>query len=246
MYRTWKEALLFVIVVFLFVCVLFVLSALKADAYTESQIKLLKMAYEEGKNLPKHPEILQIILLNESLAGKVGRHGDKKFKSWRMHAYGVMQVQFRTAKLVVKNQTSLKFPNDWALRNKLKNDDAFNIHIARLYVAWLMKLNKGNYFKTILSYNTGPGSVKKHGFSWDPNKYVAKAKRNLHEMVKFNLKHDIADGTVITHTIKRGDTLARIAKLYLNCQKRWKEIHAVNPKVNPKRLEVGATLYVKL
>jgi len=45
-----------------------------------------------------------------------------------------------------------------------------------------------------------------------------------------------------TYTVRAGDTLSRIAQTQLGTSKRWREIVALNPKVDPDRLFVGARL----
>ena len=44
------------------------------------------------------------------------------------------------------------------------------------------------------------------------------------------------------YTVKKGDTLARIAAKYLGSSERWKEITTANPGIKPNRLEIGSRL----
>ncbi len=44
------------------------------------------------------------------------------------------------------------------------------------------------------------------------------------------------------YTVKKGDTLARIASRYLGSSERWREIVAANPGIKPNRLEIGSRL----
>lgn len=47
-----------------------------------------------------------------------------------------------------------------------------------------------------------------------------------------------------THTVKAGDTLAKIAKRYYGSSRKIDEIRSLNPNVDPRRLQVGAKLRV--
>lgn len=223
--------------------ILFSATSATALTYNRGQTELLNLAYEEGKVLP-HPELLQVIMMNETVAGKWGRHGDKKFKNWKSQCYGVMQIQFYTAKMVVENWTDYNFIDDEALRRRLQFDDLFNIKIAVLYIQYLLKFNKGDYFRTVLSYNVGPGNVQKHDLTFDPNKYVKKAKLQITRMMKFNANQN--NGGIVTHTIKRGDTLSKLAGKYLHNWRRWKEILRTNPGLDVRNLKIGSKIYINV
>jgi LysM repeat protein len=57
--------------------------------------------------------------------------------------------------------------------------------------------------------------------------------------------HDsIAAGAKAFHQVRKGDTLAKIAKEYLGNSRLWRKIADANPHVNPKKLHVGAKLYI--
>ncbi len=47
-----------------------------------------------------------------------------------------------------------------------------------------------------------------------------------------------------THTIAKGDTLWSLAERYLGSGKRWKEIVAANPGLDPQKLHVGQTIVI--
>ncbi|MDY6914207.1 MAG: LysM domain-containing protein [Planctomycetota bacterium] len=47
-----------------------------------------------------------------------------------------------------------------------------------------------------------------------------------------------------SYTIKKGDTLWSISKHFLGNGKRWREIVAVNPDLDPAKLRVGQTIRV--
>ncbi len=44
------------------------------------------------------------------------------------------------------------------------------------------------------------------------------------------------------YVVKSGDSFSRIARVQLGAESRWQEIAALNPKVDPKRLDVGQKL----
>lgn len=222
---------------------LFIVFSAHAASYDRGQTELLNLAYEVGKSLP-HPELLQVIMMNETVAGRWGRHGDKNFKNWKKQSYGIMQVQLYTAKLVLRALPEYKFKDDRELRIRLQYDDLFNLKVACVFVKDLLAFNKGDYFKTILSYNVGPGNVRKFGFSFDPNGYVKKARSNLIRMMKFNARQ--GNGCIIKHTIKRGDTLSKLAGEYLHDWKRWKEILRSNSGLDPRNLKIGDTIYINV
>ena len=49
---------------------------------------------------------------------------------------------------------------------------------------------------------------------------------------------------VVRYRIKKGDTLAGIAKASLGDANRWKEIEAANPGLNPRRLKEGSEIVI--
>ncbi|MBM3641534.1 MAG: LysM peptidoglycan-binding domain-containing protein, partial [Alphaproteobacteria bacterium] len=51
-----------------------------------------------------------------------------------------------------------------------------------------------------------------------------------------------APPAVQTYTVRRGDTLRAIAKRLYGDEKRWREIAAVNPSLNPKKLRQGQNI----
>lgn len=241
--RTYRHPLFLAGV--LFAILTFILSFCDAHAFSANrgQTELLNLAYEEGKGL-SHPEILQVIMMNETVAGKWGRHGDKNFEDWKKQCYGIMQIQFYTAKLVVRGMKDYSFQSEQELLKRLQYDDLFNIRVARQFVKWLLKYNEGDYYKAILSYNVGPGNVKKHGLKHDPNGYVKKAKRQVVRITKFNAVQ--GNGCIVQHTIQRGDTLSKLSAKYLHSWKRWKEILRVNSGLDPHNLKVGSKIYISM
>lgn len=47
-----------------------------------------------------------------------------------------------------------------------------------------------------------------------------------------------------TYKVRRGDTLSGIAKRLYGDEKRWRDIAAANPALNPKRLRAGQIINV--
>lgn len=47
-----------------------------------------------------------------------------------------------------------------------------------------------------------------------------------------------------THVVARGETLSDIARLHLGSAQRWRELIALNPGVDPKKLQLGQVLRV--
>jgi hypothetical protein len=209
-------------------------------AFNRGETELLNLAYREGIKV-EQPEALQAIMLNETVAGRWGRHGDKNFKNWKRQCYGVMQIQFLTAELVVKNWTSYDLTGH-ELRIRLQYDDAFNVEIARKYLNYLLSLFKGNLSKAILAYNVGPGNVQKNGLKHDPNGYLKRARKYIGYVVKFNRSQ--GNGMIIEYEIVKGDTLFKIAAKLLYDGWRYKEITLVNPDVKPRSLKIGSTIFV--
>ena len=246
--------------------------------FSKSEQALMQMAYREGQYLEK-PEILQAILLNETVAGRFGRHGDKHLgRHWKQHSYGVMQIQFGTAIQILRQNGMLKKWETWSdhrLKIYLKNDDKFNIHVARLIVEQLWKKYK-NWDYVLLAYNVGTGNVRKYGLKRDPNGYLAKAYYHLdHTIKKFNAptkymemlermnlreiqrilnikivyknwRDNAEQNTNKTyHTVNRGDTFSKLAKIYYGSIYKWTIIQDLNPNIEPTKIKIGSILLVK-
>jgi len=69
----------------------------------------------------------------------------------------------------------------------------------------------------------------------DPSPYVRK---------KGTGRKPASGGTMRRYEVQIGDTLESIAYRHLGARKRWKDIMAVNPGLNPKRLIQGQELYL--
>ena len=101
-----------------------------------------------------------------------------------------------------------------------------------------MRVFSGETDKAILAYNVGLGNVIQHGFSFDPNDYLAKHKRWVSHLQGSPTQN-------IYHTIKKGDTLSKIAKVKLGNWKLWKKIKTLNPGIDELRLKIGAKIRIR-
>jgi hypothetical protein len=237
-----------------------------ANAYSiklnESEQALMTMAYREGKHLDK-PEILQAILLNETVAGRFGRIGDAHFKNWRKRSYGVMQIQFNTARRILNSHGLFKHWTNEKLLIYLRGDDRFNMYVSRLIVQQLWNRYK-DWDYVLLAYNVGTWNIGKHGLEYDPNGYLARAYFHITSTIKeFNspfkyqemlvrmsetevqrlLKDNNEKSTY--HKVKRGDTLSKLALHYFGDIKRWTEVQKLNPLVIPTNMKIGSTLLIR-
>ena len=211
--------------------------------WNRGEIELLNLAYQEGRKL-NHPELLQIIMMNETVVGRWGRYGDDHFKDWQLHCFGVMQMQFRTARWVVDKWTDYKL-DDVALVKRLRFDDAFAIELSGVMIENYFKPIFGDDLKKlILAYNVGPGKVLEHGLDHDPQSYLKRGLDNLRKyIVPFNKKQ--GNGCIVEYKIRQHDTLFKIAANLLSDGKRWKEILEINSDLDPKNMEVGRVILIK-
>lgn len=136
---------------------------------TSSQASLLKLAYATAKkDGHKYPQILQGIVLQETLAGsmksfKVASGGGTTY-------FGVSQISLAAAKDVLNKYPALfdKFSfhtkTDNEIEANLILNEAFNLAIASKYL--LILQNTYNYAgaRTLVAYNRGPNNkVAKFG-----------------------------------------------------------------------------------
>lgn len=154
------------------------------SSITKDQARLLKIAYEEGKKIG-YPETIQAILWQETKAGSYGKIdgiiiGDSKSSR---KSYGVLQVQLRTAREVLKKYPHLgTFGTDAELLYRLLKDDRFNIRIGAHYFKNLIERfgeNPSGWNRAVLAYNVGPSNVLKCGLSFDPNAYLPSVKNHI-------------------------------------------------------------------
>jgi hypothetical protein len=153
----------------------------EALAYNEKQERLLTIAYYEGTKIG-FPETIQSILLQETIAGKLGPVGDSNLPFGKK-SYCPMQIKLGTAKDVLKTYNMKAPKTDEELLVKLLTDDIYCIKLGALYFKMLHNKLK-NWEKAVLSYNQGIGGMKAKR---DPNNYVRKVRKLLIEDVrKFN------------------------------------------------------------
>lgn len=132
--------------------------------YNHQQRNLLTLAWHIGSEIG-YPETIQCILLQETLAGKLGnRIGDTNLPTLK-RSYGVMQVKARTARHVLQLYPNFRkkyFPgykSEKSIRDEeiiiqLIQDDIFNIKAATLYFAYMRK-NNADWTRAVIGYNQG-------------------------------------------------------------------------------------------
>jgi hypothetical protein len=123
---------------------------------TREQRKLLALAHRIGleDGDAHHAELLQAVLLQETIAGQLGRIGHLSAPVGK-RSYGVMQVKVSAARDVLRWHPGLgDFRTDEELIVKLMTDDAFNIRIASLYLNSLHK-RADSEAEALAAYNLG-------------------------------------------------------------------------------------------
>lgn len=144
-----------------------VATLLPASMSTE-QGKLMAKAYEIAKaDGHKHPELLQAILLQETLAGglksyRVANPGPEAY-------FGPMQIKLAAAKDVLSKwpqlftKYSLHTKTDDEIKANLILNDGFNLAVASKYLLILEKQYGYEGRELVNAYNRGPGGVKSVG-----------------------------------------------------------------------------------
>jgi len=164
-----------------------------ASAFTEAQKKILDIAYVEGLKIG-YPETIQAICLQETLAGRLYKIGDRS-KAFGKKSYGIMQVKIAAAKDVIRWYPTIK--NEYAFLDskrfsdeelliKLVTNDRFNIRVGSLFFKKLIKTFKGQpqyWSRSVLAYNRG---IRGKG---DPNNYVRKVKKHVKEVRLSNMRY---------------------------------------------------------
>lgn len=146
----------------------------KESVYLMEPEEMKEYASEVGATV-NLGESLPAILYIESKFGTYGRVGDSGV------ARGVAQIQRPTARYILNKlmgYPNIEFSDD-DIDKLLTKNDRVSIIMSKHYLVYLMdkfKDQEANWSRGLLSYNTGPGNVKKHGTSWDPNKYLKQAK----------------------------------------------------------------------
>ena len=208
-----------------------------AAKFNRGEVELLNLAYSIGKSTG-FPEYFQSIMLNETVAGRWGRHGDKNFKSWKRQSYGVMQVQFTTARAMYKDM------NDKELLLRLRFDDAFNLRTAKKHFMYLLKEFRNDPARAVLAYNVGSYSVHKNGFSRDPNKYHPRSMDWVRKMYVYNVQQ--GNTASLKYTIVKGDTLFKIAKELIGNGRAWRKILNANKGLVETALRIGDQIVIPI
>lgn len=131
---------------------------------SEKQHRLLNLAYEAGQKAGiKNPEIVQAVLLQETLAGgldkyRVANPGPEAY-------FGPMQIKLAAARDVLSRWPNLykeygfHTKTDDEVKANLILNERFNIEVGARYLL-LLKQTYGFSGKTLLNaYNRGPGGV---------------------------------------------------------------------------------------
>lgn len=140
-------------------------SVLLPKGLTSEQHKLLRMAKEVAKeNGIKNPEVVQAILLQETLAGgldkfRVANPGPEAY-------FGPMQIKLAAARDVLKRHPYLyeKYgfhsKSDDEVKAHLILNDRFNIDVGAKYIKLLNRVYGFTGRELMNAYNRGPGGVK--------------------------------------------------------------------------------------
>lgn len=128
----------------------------------DEQIALLKLAHQVGlaDGGAEHAQITQAVLMQETLAGLLGRIGHLTAKVGK-RSYGVMQVKVTAARDVLRHFEGFdRFRTDEELIVRLMTDDEFNIRIASKF---LLHLNErtATTEQTLVAYNIGLRASRK-------------------------------------------------------------------------------------
>ncbi len=156
---------------------------------TDEQAQLLKTAYSIGyeNGGHEHAELLQAVLLQETIAGQLGRIGHMTARVGK-RSYGVMQVKVTAARDVLKKHKDFgRFRSDEELIVALMTDDDFNMRIASKFLLYLGE-KTSSVEASLVAYNIGLRGSRKISEP-DEFKYVVRTKNNLNEVVQhFNQK----------------------------------------------------------
>jgi len=140
-------------------------SAVIPSNITEKQSKLLALAYTVAKeNGLKNPEVMQAVLLQETLAGgiktyKVANPGPEAY-------FGVAQIKLQATKDVLARWPELysKYGfhtrTDDEIKANLIMNDKFNVDVASKYLLILKQVYGYSGKELLNAYNRGPAGVK--------------------------------------------------------------------------------------
>lgn len=194
--------------------------------FTRSQSELLDLAHQTAvaDHLP-HPQLLQGILLQETLAGALASYkvaGQEAGLRPNQRYYGVYQIKLAAARDVLK-----RFPQLWAQYNfqtrtdeeviaQLIENDAFSTAVASKYLVILSDSGYHSAGALAVAYNKGPGGAMNVRVSADP--YAIGVSRHIQKLAP--------EARTVYHVLP-GDWLSKIATS-LNVD--WHDIYAANPE----------------
>ena len=142
---------------------------------TTTQGRLLAEAYDIAKtDGHKHPELVQAILLQETMAGgmkafRVANPGPEAY-------FGLMQIKLGAAKDVLSAwpgmyaKFGLQSRNDDEIKANLILNDKFNIAVGSKYLLVLQKRYGYSGHALMVAYNKGPGGAQ--GVDPSDNEYA--------------------------------------------------------------------------
>jgi hypothetical protein len=170
-------------------------NSLSKNWMTTEQMELLQLAYEIGfeDGGHQHAELVQAILMQETIAGQLGRMGHMTAPVGK-RSYGVMQVKVTAARDVLNKYSEFgQFRADEELIVALLSDDEFNIRIASKFLLQLGGRGRAME-RSLVAYNIGLTASRAvddpHSF-----KYVLGARSYLDEVVRpFN--HRFGDASL--------------------------------------------------
>ncbi len=151
---------------------------------TSEQMSLLKLAYEVGfeDGGHEHAELVQAILMQETIAGLLGRMGHMTAPVGK-RPYGVMQVKVTASRDVLNEYSEFgQFRADEELIVKLLSDDEFNIRIASKFLLQLSN-RVGLTERALVAYNIGLRSSYRIDAP-QSFKYVVHTKSRLEDVVR--------------------------------------------------------------
>lgn len=157
---------------------------------TEEQVNLLKLAYDIGyqDGGEQHASLLQSTLLQESIAGQLGRVGHRTAPVGK-RSYGVMQVKVSAASDTLEEHPQLGvLRTEEELIVRLMTDDEFNIRVASKFLLFLRDKTSSDA-EALVAYNMGLRGSKRFEVHEDLQ-YVKSVNRYFEAIViPFNRKY---------------------------------------------------------
>lgn len=157
---------------------------------TEEQVSLLRLAYDIGfqDGGVRHARLVQSTLLQESIAGQLGRVGHRTAPVGK-RSYGVMQVKVTAAQDVLQDHAHLN--NSSTVEDlivRLMTDDEYNIRVASKFLLYLRE-KTANDASALVAYNIGLRGARRYE-DHDEFGYVKSVNRYFENVViPFNKKY---------------------------------------------------------